>query len=43
MFNLFIETYDKKHPKVTQCLIKDKEEIMAFYDFPAEPENNQSY
>ena len=34
MFNLFIETYDKKYPKETRCLIKDKEEIMEFYDFP---------
>ena len=36
MLNLFIETYDEKYPKATQCLIKDKEEIMVFYDFPAE-------
>ncbi len=36
MLNLFIETYDEKRPKVTQCLIKDKEEIMVFYDFLAE-------
>lgn len=35
-FNFFIETYDAKYPKATECLEKDKEELLAFYDFPAE-------
>ena len=35
-FNFFIETYESKYPKATDCLEKDKEELMAFYDFPAE-------
>jgi len=35
-FDLFIETYDAKYPKATLCLQKDREELMAFYDFPAE-------
>lgn len=35
-FDFFIETYEKKYPKATECLKKDKEELLAFYDFPAE-------
>jgi len=35
-FDLFITTYDAKYPKATLCLQKDREELMAFYDFPAE-------
>jgi transposase-like protein len=35
-FNFFIETYESKYPKATECLEKDKEELLAFYDFPAE-------
>ena len=29
-------TYELKHPKVTVCLEKDIEALLAFYDFPAE-------
>ena len=35
-FELFIETYDAKYPKATLCLQKDREELMAFFDFPAQ-------
>jgi len=35
-FDLFIETYEPKYPKATDCLQKDREELMAFYDFPAQ-------
>ena len=35
-FNFFVETYDAKYPKATECLEKDKDELLAFYDFPAE-------
>ena len=35
-FNLFIKTYELKYPKATQCLEKDREELLAFYDFPAD-------
>ena len=35
-FDLFIENYKSKYPKATECLKKDKEELLAFYDFPAE-------
>ena len=29
-------TYQAKYPKAVECLVKDKEELLAFYDFPAE-------
>ena len=35
-FDLFINTYEPKYPKATTCLQKDREELMAFYDFPAQ-------
>lgn len=35
-FDLFEETYNAKYPKAVECLQKDREELMAFYDFPAE-------
>ena len=35
-FELFITTYESKYPKVTTCLQKDREELMAFYNFPAQ-------
>ena len=34
-FELFIETYQDKYPKATFSLQKDREELLAFYDFPA--------
>ena len=34
-FELFIETYQDKYPKTTLSLQKDREELLAFYDFPA--------
>jgi len=35
-FNLFIETYEAKYPKAAECLAKDRDELLTFYDFPAE-------
>lgn len=35
-FDHFIKLYEAKHYKATECLLKDKEELLAFYDFPAE-------
>ncbi|ASP23474.1 transposase, Mutator family (plasmid) [Antarctobacter heliothermus] len=35
-FDLFIETFEAKYPKATECLIKDREELLTFYDFPAQ-------
>jgi transposase-like protein len=34
-FDTFIETYRDKYPKAAQCLEKDREQLLAFYDFPA--------
>ncbi len=35
-FDVFIRTYEQKHPKATACLVKDREALLAFYDFPAD-------
>ena len=35
-FDLFIETWQAKYPKAAACLAKDREVLLAFYDFPAE-------
>lgn len=32
----FCEVFEPKHPNAVKCLIKDKMELLAFYDFPAE-------
>ncbi len=35
-FDLFIKTYEPKYPKAALCLHRDHDELMAFYDFPAQ-------
>jgi putative transposase len=35
-FDLFLETYQAKYPKAAECLAKDREPLLTFYDFPAE-------
>lgn len=35
-FDLFIKIYEPKYPKAALCLQKDREELMAFFDFPAQ-------
>ena len=35
-FDLFLKTYEAKYPKATECLSKDRAELLTFYDFPAE-------
>jgi len=35
-FDLFLRTYEAKYPKTCKCLAKDRAELLAFYDFPAE-------
>jgi len=35
-FNLFVDTYEVKYPKASHCLQKDRAELLAFYDFPAQ-------
>jgi transposase-like protein len=34
-FDHFVATYEPKYPKATQCLQRDRDELLAFYDFPA--------
>jgi putative transposase len=35
-FDAFVETWAVKYDKAVECLIKDREALLAFYDFPAE-------
>ena len=35
-FDAFIETYGVKYDKAVECLTKDRDALLAFYDFPAE-------
>jgi putative transposase len=35
-FDLFVSTYEAKYPKATECLTKDRDVLLTFYDFPAE-------
>ncbi len=35
-FDLFLEKYSAKYPKSTECLKKDRDVLLTFYDFPAE-------
>ena len=32
----FARDYRAKYPRAVECLLKDREELLAFYDFPAE-------
>jgi len=32
----FVESYEAKYPKASECLTKDRDALLAFYDFPAE-------
>lgn len=35
-FDLFLSKFEAKYPKATACLAKDRDELLAFYDLPAE-------
>ncbi len=35
-FDLFVQTFEAKYPKAVECLVKDREALLTFYDFPAE-------
>jgi len=35
-FDAFIEMFEAKYPNAVECLNKDREVLLAFYDFPAE-------
>lgn len=34
-FDLFITTYEAKYPKATRKLVKDRDHLLMFYDYPA--------
>ena len=34
-FDRFLLSYEAKYPKATECLAKDREVLLTFYDFPA--------
>ena len=36
MNEAFINIWGAKYPKVAECLQKDRDELLVFYDFPAE-------
>lgn len=35
-FDAFVNSHEAKYPKATQCLEKDRDALLTFYDFPAE-------
>ena len=35
-FDTFVQIYEPKYPKAAECMVKDREALLAFYDFPAE-------
>ena len=35
-FDAFLETYQAKYPKAADCLARDRDVLLTFYDFPAE-------
>src|SRR5512139_2321978 len=35
-FDLFLGSFRGKYPQATECLQKDRDVLLAFYDFPAE-------
>ena len=35
-YKIFIDFFKAKYPKAVECLEKDKEKLLTFYDFPAE-------
>ena len=35
-FDLFLATYEAKYPQAAECLRKDRDVLLAYYDFPAE-------
>jgi transposase-like protein len=35
-FDIFVETWSVKYEKAADCLVKDRDALLTFYDFPAE-------
>ena len=33
---VFVDKYEAKYPKAVDCLTKDRERLLTFFDFPAE-------
>jgi putative transposase len=33
---IFVDKYEAKYPKAVDCLTKDREALLTFFDFPAE-------
>lgn len=33
-YDLFVASFADKYPKAVECLVKDKDDLFAFYDFP---------
>lgn len=36
VYDLFVKNYSAKYKKAMDCLMKDKDEMLAFNDYPAE-------
>lgn len=36
-FELFLEMFKAKYPAACECLAKDRDVLLTFYDYPAEP------
>lgn len=34
-FDFFVSSYEAKYPKAAECLVKDRDALLTFYDFPA--------
>jgi len=34
-YDHFVDVFSDKYPKAVECLVKDKEDLFTFYDFPA--------
>ena len=34
-FDVFLQCYQDKYPKAVQCLEKDRDSLLTFYDFPS--------
>ena len=35
-FDVFVKTWGVKYDKAVECLVKDRDALLAFYEFPAE-------
>ena len=42
-FDIFLQIYEAKYPKAAECLEKDRDVLLTFYDFLAEHAETYSY